>query len=409
MNYHLTNISKAQLGEVFSLLGDMGHLIRATVDIQGIIYDFSPSFLESFQGVNASFVREQKNYRISNLFDKNEHEMILSMLFQAVMWKKAKYKEFYLYQNDIWKEKNLAKYSVIAIPWTVLDKSQKQTQYEDDTSRSESTPKLSKPMLELIFIPQSIEGYSSGNSHNTGTLKLEDFSTTHAAQAHDLNNLLTGIGTVASLLRMQSNKYPELISNIELIDQTVQKATQLTSRILNCVKGVELNSQPLSTLSVQNSSLDCIVNTTQLFKSTLNEKIQLNVELPVASSSISVTDIELTQILMNLLTNAKDAIVNEGTITVTVDYQNQAGENYFILGVQDTGVGINQKVKNGMFKPFFSTKSQKTNSGLGLTIVQSLVEKASGSIKYESAEGKGTKFIVTLPVSGSLGLHNTSF
>jgi signal transduction histidine kinase len=101
----------------------------------------------------------------------------------------------------------------------------------------------------------------------------------------------------------------------------------------------------------------------------------------------------LRRILTNLLINAVQAMPNEGSLIVQVE---RGKYGVVVFEVEDTGVGIPEDVKGKLFTPLFTTKSK--GQGLGLAVVKRLVEGLNGNIRVESEEGKGTKFIIELPI-----------
>jgi signal transduction histidine kinase/CheY-like chemotaxis protein len=103
---------------------------------------------------------------------------------------------------------------------------------------------------------------------------------------------------------------------------------------------------------------------------------------------------QLNQVFMNLLYNAADAITGEGEITIRTWEEN----NQIIISIKDTGTGMTDEVKNKIFEPFFTTKPVGKGTGLGLSISYGIIDKHRGSIEVSSEPGKGTEFIITLPI-----------
>jgi signal transduction histidine kinase len=97
---------------------------------------------------------------------------------------------------------------------------------------------------------------------------------------------------------------------------------------------------------------------------------------------------------MNILTNAIDAIEENGTITITTSRENDTLK----ISIRDTGKGMTEEVKKKIFDPFFTTKDVGKGTGLGLSISYGIIEKHNGKIEVMSEVGKGTEFVITLPV-----------
>jgi two-component system NtrC family sensor kinase len=104
---------------------------------------------------------------------------------------------------------------------------------------------------------------------------------------------------------------------------------------------------------------------------------------------------QLNQVFMNILTNAMQAIVDQGVITITTT---TVGHSRVSVSIKDTGRGMSDEVREKIFDPFFTTKDISSGTGLGMSITYGIVEKHGGNIAVTSSLGKGTEFIVTLPV-----------
>jgi signal transduction histidine kinase len=104
---------------------------------------------------------------------------------------------------------------------------------------------------------------------------------------------------------------------------------------------------------------------------------------------------QIVQVLINLLTNARDAMPNGGEVTIRTGYN--AKQNRFTLQVSDTGTGIPKEMQEKIFDPFFTTKEVGQGTGLGLSIVLGIVKSHGGDIKVESAPKQGTTFTIYLP------------
>ena len=103
---------------------------------------------------------------------------------------------------------------------------------------------------------------------------------------------------------------------------------------------------------------------------------------------------QLQQVFMNLINNAIDAIGSNGTI----DIATQLDKDYINVTIRDDGPGITEAIQKKIFDPFFTTKQNGKGTGLGLSISYSIIEKMDGHITVESSIGKGTTFVVSLPV-----------
>ena len=108
---------------------------------------------------------------------------------------------------------------------------------------------------------------------------------------------------------------------------------------------------------------------------------------------------KINQVLMNILSNAVQAIDGKGTITITTEV---AGNEHIKIRIRDNGKGINEQDLPRIFEPFYTTKSVGKGTGLGLAISYSIVQQHNGSIDVRSERGVGTEFIVRLPINAQL-------
>jgi two-component system NtrC family sensor kinase len=103
---------------------------------------------------------------------------------------------------------------------------------------------------------------------------------------------------------------------------------------------------------------------------------------------------QMRQVLLNIFKNAKEAMIKGGTLMVRTEKENDE----VCIHVQDTGVGIPEPIRNKIFEAFFTTKQKVKGVGLGLSVCYGIVKDHGGEIRVESEEGKGTTFIISLPV-----------
>ena len=103
----------------------------------------------------------------------------------------------------------------------------------------------------------------------------------------------------------------------------------------------------------------------------------------------------IKQVVLNLFQNAMDAIPEAGG-AINLNTHHQNSNVYFT--VQDNGVGMNEETRKGIFEPFFTTKSNEDGTGLGLWVTQSIIQSHGGNIEVNTKNGKGTSFIVSLPL-----------
>jgi two-component system, NtrC family, sensor histidine kinase AtoS len=205
--------------------------------------------------------------------------------------------------------------------------------------------------------------------------------------AHEINNPLFVIQNYLEVIRGK-NEDPEVEDRIAKIEREVGRIVEIVSSLLSFSR-----TKPLSASAV---NLREVVETASiLLHHELREKsISIEIDAPDRSVCAICDENKLTQILLNLINNAIDAVLNGGRIIVSV---RRSEGDMACLSVIDNGCGIPEDIANKIFDPFFTTKLSKKNTGLGLSICKHIVEEHEGRISFESAPGRGTVFKILLP------------
>jgi signal transduction histidine kinase len=231
--------------------------------------------------------------------------------------------------------------------------------------------------------------------------KMEAVGQLTGGIAHDLNNLLTVItGTIEILAEAVADR-PELVAITKMIDDAAARGADLTQRLLAFAR-----KQPLRPVEVDVNSL--VIETTNLLRSTLGEQVEVHLVLAGDASRALIDPSQLTNAILNLALNARDAMPEGGKLTIetcnVVLDENYAGTNsevtpgnYVLVAVADSGHGIPPDIIDNVFEPFFTTKDVDKGSGLGLSMVYGFVKQSNGHIKIYSEEGVGTTVRIYLP------------
>jgi len=235
--------------------------------------------------------------------------------------------------------------------------------------------------------------------------KLESLGVLAGGVAHDFNNLLTAILGNAELALMDLTPYSPARPSLEEIRKAAQRASELSGQML------AYSGRGRFVVGPVNLS-DLVREVGELLKVSISKKALLQYDLATDLPPIIADAGQLRQVVMNLVTNASEALGDqEGTITLCtrvvdvdrgylaqayVDEKLPAGR-YVSLEVADTGCGMDEATRARIFEPFFSTKF--TGRGLGLPAVLGIVRGHKGAIKVESAPGKGARFTVIFSCS----------
>ncbi len=239
--------------------------------------------------------------------------------------------------------------------------------------------------------------------------KMETVGLLSGGIAHDFNNILNVIIGYVFILENSIPESDPLQDNVKQISAAADRAANLTKSLLNFSRKNLINSEPTDINEI-------IRNVDKFLSMVIGEDIRL--ETACGDQILTVTaDIgQIEQVLINLAANARHAMPQGGTLTVTSEsfvmnpkFVKSRGfgkpGQYALITVTDTGTGMDSKTLERIFEPFFTTKTLGKGTGLGLSIVYSLVKQHEGYIYAASKPGKGTTFRIYLPLSHT---RNTS-
>jgi CheY-like chemotaxis protein len=215
--------------------------------------------------------------------------------------------------------------------------------------------------------------------------------------AHDFNNLLTVVLGNVELLLNTNELAEEARSTVEIIRRAAQRAAVLVSQLLAFSRRQVMVPRVLD--------LNSVVSEVQPFLGRLiGEHIDLVADLYTRPLPVRADPTQLQQVLINLATNARDAMAAGGTLTIKTEYYETApagtivpAGRYACLAVRDTGIGMDAQTKRMIFHPFFTTKDVGRGTRLGLATVHGIIQQSEGYILVESEPGQGTCFRIFLP------------
>lgn len=231
--------------------------------------------------------------------------------------------------------------------------------------------------------------------------KMEAVGTLTGGIAHDFNNILQAIMGYNQLMMFENQDNPTRNLYLNNIEELTQRAIQLVRELLLFSRKLE----PLSKIIDINSEIKSIHN---LLIKSIPRMIDIKTNLYEDIFPINADSAQIGQVIMNLIINARDAIGDSGSITITTknvslpddSYVNglkiPAGD-YTSLSVADTGCGMGKEVIRHIFEPFFTTKELGKGTGLGLAVVYGVVKSHNGYIYCESEPDKGTTFYILFP------------
>lgn len=223
--------------------------------------------------------------------------------------------------------------------------------------------------------------------------RLEAVGRMTSGIAHDFNNVLAVIELCAArALTGRGDRQQQL----EKIRRAADRASGLTKRLLSFARS---GAQPRAAVDIC-SVLRELADTLSSF---LPETIHFGVSVPAEPRYVVADEAQVEQVVLNLVLNARDALHFEGEIHVGLtDVQPQAPntEPQVVLSVQDDGAGMDEATQRLAFEPFFSTKSAKLGTGMGLWTVRDFAQRAGGTVRLQSVPQRGTRCEVILPTVG---------
>ena len=220
--------------------------------------------------------------------------------------------------------------------------------------------------------------------------KLASIGRLAAGIAHEINNPLTSVLTFSSLLLRKAEK-EEQKEKLEIIVKETTRCRQIVRDLLNFARQGEPKKEEVSINQVIESALSLTRN--QLKVSEMRIAVQKELgELPL----LQLDPNQILEVFVNIIINAIDAMPQGGELKMTTRLA-QGGKSVEIRA-SDTGYGISKENLEKVFDPFFTTKDAGKGTGLGLSVTYGIIDRHNGTIDVESEVGKGTTFIIKLPV-----------
>ena len=234
--------------------------------------------------------------------------------------------------------------------------------------------------------------------------KMETIGRLAGGVAHDFNNLLTAILGYAELLIGSTTLAAAERHDVEEIQRAGQRAASLTQQLLAfsrrqvlVPKNVDLNV--------------AVTNLRKMLTRLIREDITLACDVPELPSRVRIDPVQLEQVMLNLVLNARDAMPSGGHIRISVgrvpasevprpdDDAPADAPEYVSLQISDDGVGLSDEARAHLFEPFFTTKDVGKGTGLGLASVYGIVRQSNGAIHVDSAPGRGSAFTMYFPAA----------
>ncbi len=213
--------------------------------------------------------------------------------------------------------------------------------------------------------------------------------------AHELNNPLNNIGlfvgNVIDQVELGAFEAARVREDLARAMDQVRKATEIISHLRTFGRAATVTFEPVSIHEVLARSLSLMHEQLRL------REIEVTLDLDDGDVVVHGNPIQLEQVFINLLTNARDALASSGRKQILIWCGR--GERRARIRVADTGGGIPQELEQRIFDPFFTTKSVGAGTGLGLSITYGIIQEHHGAISLENRPGEGATFLIELPLS----------
>ncbi|MEW5798930.1 MAG: PAS domain S-box protein [Bacteroidota bacterium] len=238
--------------------------------------------------------------------------------------------------------------------------------------------------------------------------KLESIGTLASGIAHDFNNILGIIMAHVSVLERLKHDEGKFLNSTETILRTINRGAALVKQILTFARKTSTN---LEYVNVNKAVGEVQKMLTETFPKSISITLKLEKAIPI----LMVDATQFNQSILNLCVNARDAMNDQGSLTITTrlvrgaelvsKFPAAASKDFVAISVKDTGSGIDEVSLEKIFEPFYTTKEKGKGTGLGLSVVYGVMQNHNGFVDVESEVGKGSTFTLYYPIPITITQH----
>lgn len=232
--------------------------------------------------------------------------------------------------------------------------------------------------------------------------KMESIGTLAGGVAHDFNNILTVIMTCTEMLRIKLGDRERALTLIDQVLNSAQRAAKLTSSLLAFSRKQQIAPRPFSLNEL-------IIQMHSFLERIIGEDVELITDLSEGELIIMADRGQIEQVVMNIVSNARDAMPKGGSLTIStgrtyldrhlLDDGGVVAGWHAVLTLADTGIGMASQEQERIFEPFFTTKDVGKGTGLGLSMAYGIIRQHNGWIAVKSEVGGGSRFMIYLPLA----------
>lgn len=241
------------------------------------------------------------------------------------------------------------------------------------------------PITNVVNLYEDITARRSLQRKVLQTEKMSAIGLLAGNIAHELNNPLTGLRSLAQVLMNQVDPNSSNFNDLKEIEKAAARSQGIIKNLLEFTKP--------GGQSAQQTTIDDVVNKTLPFLKSSLRNFRIEIDLQTAKAIINVEPNLLQQVVFNLINNACQAMQKTGKLTV----RSRVVDGRVRLEIEDNGVGVPREIQDRIFEPFFTTKTEGHGTGLGLSLSREIIEKFGGQISFKSEPNVLTQFTIELP------------
>lgn len=387
LNYKVNVKSKDEIGEIANAFNRMTEDLSQTIVTKDYVGSIIDSMMDSLVVISPEGIIKTINESTNKMLYYNDGELI-GKHFSIFFTESEKFSKIL---EDMLKRKTLSE--------------RMETKYKTKNNSLIPVECLSSILKDkndkiegIIIVAHDLREVKRLQEQLIQTEKLSAVGQLAGGVAHEINNPIGVILGFAQLVAKDVKENDPLYMPLKSIEREAIRCKKLVVDLLTFSRMSKSEKEFVDINDTIEQTLSLVESRAKM----KNVKVIREYEKDLPKTVVNKNQIQ--QVIVNLCNNAMDAMPNGGTITITtkslvVNPTTESNKREFLwIGVSDTGTGMTEEVKKHIFEPFFTTKEVGKGTGLGLSLCYEIIQKHEGSIEVESEVGKGSTFVIKLPV-----------